>query len=59
MSKIDDILRIIENAEYEYNKRCKAKCDPKGYRYSRFRTMMIAYTSAALILWALVIIWVL
>lgn len=55
MSKIDDINRIIENAEYEYNKRCKAT----GYRYVPFRTMMIAYTAVALILCALVIIWVL
>lgn len=55
MSKIDDIKDMLDNAEYEYNKRCKAAGLQK---HVSFRTMMKGYIFVILIFIG-VVIWVL
>jgi len=53
MSKIDDIKSLIDSAEYEYNKRCKAT----GYRYVPFEYMMIGYLLFLISIFAGVLYW--
>lgn len=53
MSKLNSLYTLLENAEYDYNRRCKKT----GYKYVPFRTMMKCYTIALFIIIG-VVLWV-